>query len=94
MERGEEQEFFIEALTAERLVEKLQHFDDIGSYVFFKIPTSVTMDTVNMYPQPMFCKLFPELGEIEHEINAEQLAKLKEKSVLLLKALENRLNNY
>ena len=91
--KGDEEEYFLEALTAERLIEKLQGFEDTGSYVFFKIPTSVTMDTVNMYPQPMFCKLFPELGEFEQDATAEQLEKFKEKSVLLLTALEHRLKN-
>ncbi len=91
--KSEEEEFFLEALTAERLIEKLHHFDDIGSFVFFKIPSSVTMDTVNMYPQPMFCKLFPELGEFDSKVSADQLLKLEEKSVALLAMLEERLKN-
>lgn len=88
---SEEEEFFLEALSAERLIEKLQSFDEISSFVFFKIPKSVTMDTVNMYPQPMFCKLFPELGEFEADFSDDQLAALKEKSIALLTRLETRL---
>ncbi|MCG6200079.1 hypothetical protein [Psychromonas antarctica] len=89
--KSEEEEFFLEALTAERLMEKLQHFDAIGSFVFFKIPSSVTMDTVHMYPQAMFCKLFPELGEFNRHASAEKLLALKEQSVALLTGLEDRL---
>lgn len=90
--KSEEEEFFLEALTAERLIEKLHRFDDIGSFVFFKLPKSVTMDTVNMYPQPMFCKLFPELGEFDSSASPEMLLKLEEKSIALLASLETRLN--
>ena len=91
--KSDEEEFFLEALTAERLVEKLQHFDDIGSFVFFKIPRSITMDTVNMYPQPMFCKLFPELGLFNNDASQQQLRELQEKSIALLATLEKRLHN-
>ena len=91
--QSEEEEFFLEALTAERLIEKLQRFDEIGSFVFFKIPKSVTMDTVNMYPQPMFCKLFPELGEFNANLASEQKYQLEEKSITLLTGLDRRLKN-
>ena len=91
--KSDEEEFFLEALTAERLIEKLHHFDEIGSFVFFKIPGAVTMDTINMYPQPMFCKLFPELGEFDSNASADELLKLEEKSVSLLTRLEERLKN-
>lgn len=91
--KNDEEEFFLEALTAERLIEKLQHFDEVGSFVFFKIPRSVTMDTVNMYPQPMFCKLFPELGEFDPDALPEALLKLEERSVSLLAKLMARLNH-
>lgn len=90
--KGEEEEFFLEALTAERLMEKLQNFDKVGSFVFFKIPKSVTMDTVNMYPQPMFCKLFPELGEYDPQANDSELLEQKGKSIVLLERLSARLN--
>jgi len=86
---GEEEEYFLEALTAERLVEKLQSFDEISSFVFFKIPKSITMDTVNMYPQPMFCKLFPELGEFNRYASATELATLKVTSFALLEKLDH-----
>ncbi|HIP81254.1 MAG TPA: hypothetical protein EYH16_02440 [Leucothrix mucor] len=86
-----EEEFFLEALTAERLVEKLQSFDEISSFVFFKIPKSITMDTVNMYPQPMFCKLFPELGEFNQYALASELIPLKAASIALLEKLDTRL---
>lgn len=91
--KSDEEEFFLEALTAERLIEKLHHFDEVGSFVFFKIPKSVTMDTVNMYPQPMFCKLFPELGEFDPHASADELLKLEERSVSLLTRLAERLKN-
>jgi len=86
--KSDEEEFFLEALTAERLIEKLHRFDEIGSFLFFKIPKSVTMDTVHMYPQPMLCKLFPELGE--YSADAEQ-QKLKARSIALLSCLQERL---
>jgi hypothetical protein len=89
--KSEEEEFFLEALTAERLIEKMHRFDEIGSFVFFKIPRSVTMDIVNMYPQPMFCKLFPELGEFDPNASAAELLKLEESSVALLTRLAARL---
>lgn len=88
---SEEEEFFLEALTAERLMEKLQNFDKVRSFVFFKIPQSVTMDTVNMYPQQMFCKLFPELGEFDANASTDDLSNLEEKSVMLLNQLVTRL---
>jgi len=91
--KSDKEEFFLEALTAERLIEKLQRFDEIGSFVFFKTPDSVTMDSANMYPQALFCKLFPELGEFNPYAPAEQLLELKERSVDLLASLEMRLNN-
>ena len=90
---GEEEEFFLEALTAERLVAKLQSFDEISSFVFFKIPSSVSMDVVQMYPQPMFCKLFPELGEFDGYASAEQNKALEVKSTQLLNTLEERLKS-
>lgn len=90
---GEEEEFFLEALTAERLVAKLQSFDEISSFVFFKIPSSVSMDVVQMYPQPMFCKLFPELGEFDGYASAEQNKALEVTSTQLLTTLEERLKS-
>ena len=88
---GEEEEFFLEALTADRLIAKLQSFDEICSFVFFKIPSSITMDVVQMYPQPMFCKLFPELGEFDGYASAEQKKSLELKSTELLAVLDERL---
>ncbi|MFT6985157.1 MAG: hypothetical protein ACJAT7_000965 [Psychromonas sp.] len=90
---SDKEEFFLEALTAERLIEKLQRFDEIGSFVFFKTPNSVTMDTINTYPQVLFCKLFPELGEFNPYAPAEPLQQLKARSVDLLASLEMRLKN-
>ena len=89
--KGEEEEFFLEALTAERLIAKLQSFDEINSFVFFKIPTSVSMDVVQMYPQPMFCKLFPELGEFDGYATADQNKILETQSVQVLNDLNDRL---
>lgn len=86
-----EEEFFLEALTAERLIEKLHRFDEINAFVFFKIPSSVTMDTVNMYPQAMFCKLFPELGEFNPDATPDELSLLEERSLALLNRLQGRL---
>jgi len=91
--KSDEEEFFLEALTAERLIEKLQHFDEVSSFVFFKIPRSVTMDSVNMYPQPMFCKLFPELGEFDPDALPEELLQLEESSISLLAGLAERLGH-
>lgn len=91
--KSEEEEFFLEALTADRLIEKLSRFDEINSFVFFKIPCSVTMDTVNMHPQRMFCKLFPELGEADAQASEEQLAVLQASSVELLTGLQTSLKS-
>jgi len=41
---------FIDVLTAERLIEKLQSFDEISLFVFFKIPNAISMDTIEMHP--------------------------------------------
>ena len=90
---SEEEEFFLEALTADRLISKLQSFDEINSFVFFKIPGSVTMDVVQMYPQPMFCKLFPELGEFDAHLSADQNSALEIESTQLLHSLEDRLKS-
>jgi hypothetical protein len=90
--RGEEEEFFIDALTAERLIEKLQSFDEISLFVFFKIPSSITIDTIQMHPLPMFCKLFPELGEFDKYASEEQLKALERQSSQLLDTLAKRLN--
>jgi hypothetical protein len=91
--KSEEEEFFLEALTAERLLEKLQHFADVEDFVFFKVPRSVTMDTANMYPQLMFCKLFPELGVFDDKASAEQLRDLEQRSISLLTGLTERLSH-
>ena len=89
--KAEEEEFFLEALSADRLIEKLQSFDDISAFVFFKIPKSITMDTVNMYPLPMFCKLFPELGEFNRYGSPAELSALKEAAITVYEKLDARL---
>lgn len=92
-DKSDKEEFFIEALTAEQLIEKLQRFDEIGSFVFFKTPSSVTMDSVCICPQDLFCQLFPELGKFNPYVPAEELLELKARSVDLLASLEMRLKN-
>lgn len=89
--KSEEEEFFLEALTAECLLDKLQCFDKAGSFVFFKTPESADIGTVNMPPQPMFCSLFQELGEFDENASIEQATALKEKSIALLNQLVARL---
>ena len=90
--KSEPEEFFFEALTAERLVEDLHHFDKAGVFVFFEISSSITLDTMNTAPQPLLCRLFPELGEFDDNTTDEQLKSLKEKSMTLLDGLMIRLN--
>jgi len=90
--RSEPEEFFFEALTAKRLVEDLHHFDKAGVFVFFEIPSHITLDTMNMAPQPLLCRLFPELGEFDEHATVEQLQSLKERSMALLDGLMIRLN--
>ncbi len=87
--KSDEEEFFLEALTADKLIEQLQRFDEINRFVFFAIPESVTIDVVNMLPQAMFCKLFPQLLSMKNaDVQQEQL---KIASWQLLKNLELRL---
>ncbi|WP_372881166.1 hypothetical protein [Psychromonas sp.] len=62
------------------MIEKLKHVEGTGGNVFVKIPTSMTIDTVNMHPHSMFCTLFPVLGNTGHDAGKELLEKLKEKS--------------
>lgn len=85
------EEFFLDALTAERLIEKLQKFDAGGTFVFFKVPRSVAMNTINMCPQEMFCKLFPELGIFKANFLASECIELERKSIDLLAGLVTRL---
>ena len=90
---SEEEEFFLEALTADCLLDKLQNFDKAGSFVFFETPESASIGTVNMYPQPMFCSLFPELGEFDENASKEDAQQLKLKSIALFNDLMKRLES-
>ena len=84
------EEFFIEALTASRLAEKLKNFIDPEPFVFFEVPKSITMDVVNMYPDPMMYKLFPELGEFDANLSPTDLHAARKQASQILADLLNR----
>ncbi|MFO6423762.1 hypothetical protein [Motilimonas sp. KMU-193] len=84
------EEFFIEALTASRLVEKLRSFIDPAPFVFFEVPKSITMDVVNMYPDPMMYKLFPELGEFDASLSQTDLLDARKQANQILNNLHTR----
>ncbi|MCE2595114.1 hypothetical protein K6Y31_09815 [Motilimonas cestriensis] len=84
------EEFFIEALTASRLAEKLKSFIDPEKFVFFEVPKSITIDVVNMYPDPMMYKLFPELGEFDATLEQQDLALARKQASQILSNLLER----
>jgi hypothetical protein len=84
------EEFFIEALTASRLAEKLKSFIDPVPFVFFEVPKSITMDVVNMYPDPMMYKLFPELGEFDNQLSRDDLQQARRQASQILNDLLER----
>ncbi len=84
------EEFFIEALTASRLAEKLRSFIDPTPFVFFEVPKSITMDVVNMYPDPMMYKLFPELGEFDASLSETDLLEARKQATQILNNLHTR----
>lgn len=86
---SDREEFFIEAENAEQLIEKLQRFDEINNFIFVQAPNTLTIDTVNMKPQAMFCTLFPELGRYNPDASKEVLFGLKNSSLALLNRLES-----
>lgn len=88
-DESDREEFFIEAENTEQLMEKLQRFDEINSFIFLKVPQSLTIDTVTLAPQALFCKLFPELGLFNPAATEEVLFGLKHSSIALLKRLED-----
>ena len=87
--KSEREEFFIEAASAELLMEKLQRFDEINNFTFFKIPNALTIDSVSVQPQQLFCLLFPELGVFNKNATKAELLDLKTASLALLQRLEN-----
>lgn len=88
--KSEKEEFFIEAENAEQLLEKLERFDEINSFIFLQVPSSMGIETVTMEPQAIFCKLFPELGEFNKSASEDMLFELKKRSLALLKGLETK----
>lgn len=89
--KTEREEFFIEAENVEQLMEKLQRFDEINNFIFLQVAKSLTIDTVTLPPQDLFCKLFPELGVFNNQASETLLLDLKNSSLALLKRLENTL---
>jgi hypothetical protein len=86
---SEKEEFFIEAENAEQLLEKLERFDEINSFIFLQVPSTLGIETVTMEPQAVFCTLFPELGKFNKRADTEVLFSLKNSSLALLKSLES-----
>ncbi|RJG42321.1 hypothetical protein [Motilimonas pumila] len=85
------EEFFIEALTATRLVEKLTHFINQADFVFFAVPPSLTIDVVNMYPDQMIHTVFPELGEYCHSLSKEEITAARQGATTIISRLRARL---
>lgn len=85
------EDYFIEALTAARLVEKLTHFINQDDFVFFSVPASLTIDVVNMYPDKMIHTLFPELGEYCHTLSQAQIASARQGAIAIISRLRARL---
>ena len=77
-EASDKKEFFLEALTVEQLIGKLQRFDKVSSFLFLKVSKSVTMDIVH----EMFCKLSNELSE--EKVTSPSVTLLEKKSLELL----------
>lgn len=87
--KTEKEEFFIEAENVELLLEKLQRFDEINRFIFIQAPDLVTIDTLSLAPQNIFCTLFPELGVFKKNASEEVLASLKSSSLALLRRLDS-----
>jgi len=88
-EKTEKEEFFIEAENIEQLMEKLERFDEIHSFVFLLVPSSLGIETVTMQPQEIFCTLFPELGKFNVQATEEVKFGLKNSTLALLNRLDN-----
>ncbi len=88
--KTEREEFFIEAENIEQLMEKLQRFDEINNFIFLQVADSFVIDSVTQQPQVIFCSLFPELGELEKQSSQAVLLDLKNRSLALLKRLEDK----
>jgi len=88
-EKVEREEFFIEAENVDLLLEKLQRFDEIDHFVFVQVSHLVTIDTLSLPPQKIFCILFPELGSFKEGASKDELLRLKNSSLALLSRLEN-----
>ena len=86
--KSEREEFFIEAESAELLMEKLQRFDEINNFVFIEAPSSSNIDMVTMQPQALCCMLFPELGTFDKAALEDALASLKSRTLIFLRELE------
>lgn len=82
--KTDKEEFFIEADSLLSLLEKLQRFDEINSFIFIKAPPAITIDSLTMPPQEMLCSLFPELGAFNKTATEEVLFGLKNSSLALL----------
>ena len=87
--KSDREEFFIEATSVELLMEKLQRFDEINNFIFVQVPNSLTIDSVSVQPQELFCLLFPELGIFDENASEADLSTLKASSLALLHRLEN-----
>ena len=92
--KGNEEEFFLEAMTAHSLIVKLHLLDQIELFTFFKAKSTTTMAMVNMYPQPLFCQLFPELGAYDMEASDSEKMALKRKSEELLTDFTSIVKNH
>jgi hypothetical protein len=86
--QSDKEEFFIEADTVERLLEKLQRFDEINNFIFMKIPNSLNIEIMSMEPQALLCMLFPELGGYDNKGSSQSLLALKHETLILLKGLD------
>jgi len=74
------EEFFLEALCIDNLLERLAKFIKVEHFVFFEVPNSIEMDVICKYPDKMFLTLFSELSEDDENI--------KESAIHLLSLLK------
>lgn len=77
----EGEEYSLEALSVDNLLERLPKFMQVEDFVFFEVPSSIEMDVVCKYPNDMFLSLFAHLPE-----EGEQLKQSALKALNSLKA--------
>ena len=82
------EEFFLEALSFENLLDRLERFIEPEHFIFFEVPASIGMDVVSKYPAQMFSTLFTELSDLDPKsAKAASLSLLKKMASTLSRSL-------